>query len=382
MFPSNEGKSEICDFLYQTCRILAKNNLVIVINIQKAKSFKEIIENLFHSQSDFQLVKKQEQVYYFTPVLLLPFRRFPTIVKINTVINILIMQLILDIFFRQYQKRFLWFFFPQLADLHQYFGKTWKTIYDVIDFYTSPNLQINQKLDEQKKYLLNTSFLVTTISGTLKSVYLKLHKREIHVVPQGFNQEMFQVSKKSPHIPLLQQDKPIIGFIGHINERLDFALLSKLIKKNTQWRFVFVGPKETNINVAITENHDQINEILNHDNVVWIDEQPKNVIPSLINQFSVCMIPYDIQYEFNRYCYPMKVFEYFYAQKPVISTEIIELKKLQPLLSIARSANDWERELKKLLSSPWSQKNGSLQRKRALENSWEKKLEAISQYLA
>src|SRR5471030_3046582 len=87
IFPSNEGKSEICDFLYQTCRILAKKNLVIVINIQQAKTVKEAVSGYVNGTNHYHLIKTKEQIHYLAPILLIPFRRFPLVVRLNIVLN-------------------------------------------------------------------------------------------------------------------------------------------------------------------------------------------------------------------------------------------------------------------------------------------------------
>ncbi len=378
IFPSNEGKSEICDFLYQTSRILAKKNVVIVINIQQAASCKEILVKRLMSRQNFTLLKKKEGVYYFTPLLFLPFRRFKKIVRLNLILNILALQLTLHIFFTKPRKRILWHFFPQLSFLHQYFGKEWQSIYDIIDYYTSPDLKLNQELNEQKKYLLEHVTVVTAISTALKKVYLSLVEREIYLVPQGFSLELFQLAeKKVSKGPTLPKAKPIIGFIGHINERLDFKLLLQLIKLHQNWRFVFVGPKETNANVSLHENYSQVEKIFKSPNVLWLDQQPKKLIPGIVKQFSIGMIPYDLSYEFNRFCYPMKVFEYFYQGKPVISTDIESLHKLTPYLITVNDAANWETEIRNVLAHPWPKEYSAKQKRLAIANSWENKIQSI-----
>lgn len=377
IFPSNEGKSEICDFLYQTCRILAKKNLVIVLNIQQAASIKEIFFQWYQRQSGYRLLAKKEGIYYFTPLLILPFRRFPTIIKLNICLNILALQLFLNFLCPPFQQKILWYFFPQLSWLHQYFGKGWDSVYDIIDFYTSPDPQLNHELLAQKKYLLQQVSVVTAISETLKNVYKSIFNRDIMVVPQGFNLELFERADKTRYQgPTLPQDKPIIGFIGHINERLDFKLLYQLIKKNAQWRFAFIGPKETNSNVSLKANYDQIDKIFRLPNVTWLDQQPKEFIPGIIKQFSIGMIPYDTKYEFNRYCYPMKLFEYFYEGKPVIATEIEELKKLKSEL-ICVDGLHWEKSIIQLLREVESQQKKEKKKIISQKNSWENKIKSV-----
>ena len=105
------------------------------------------------------------------------------------------------------------------------------------------------------------------------------------------------------------------------------------------------------------------------------------VIKEVIKNFDIGIIPYDVSHDFNRYCYPMKLFEYFYMGKPVISTPIDELKRFPKFVKIGESSIDWEKHIKSLLSMSWPVKYKEEQKKLAEENSWENKIEAINKVL-
>jgi hypothetical protein len=91
----------------------------------------------------------------------------------------------------------------------------------------------------------------------------------------------------------------------------------------------------------------------------------------------VGMIPYDISQDFNKFCYPMKLFEYFYLGKPVISTEIMELTRFSDLVKIAKYTSEWEKSIKNIIGKKWPKENILKQRKLALDNSWKNKVNAI-----
>ena len=93
------------------------------------------------------------------------------------------------------------------------------------------------------------------------------------------------------------------------------------------------------------------------------------------------MIPYDISQDFNRYCYPMKLFEYFYLGKPVVSTDILELRNFPGLVAIGNTSDDWGKAIKKILSKEWSMKNKKLEKRLSMENSWQMKISKIGSYV-
>ncbi len=68
----------------------------------------------------------------------------------------------------------------------------------------------------------------------------------------------------------------------------------------------------------------------------------------------------------------MKIFEYFYLKKPVVSTPIEELKRFQPYVKIADNADKFSKEIKKILKDGWSKEYAQKQRELAIDNSWEK----------
>jgi len=70
----------------------------------------------------------------------------------------------------------------------------------------------------------------------------------------------------------------------------------------------------------------------------------------------------------------MKLFEYFYMGKPVISTPIEELKRFPKFVKTGDTAEEWEHNIKELLSKPWPRRFQKEQRRLATQNSWEKKL--------
>ena len=97
----------------------------------------------------------------------------------------------------------------------------------------------------------------------------------------------------------------------------------------------------------------------------------------IIDEFDIAIIPYDINFEFNRFCYPMKLFEYFYLKKPVVSTQIEELNRFSPIVKIGKDATEWGKMISGILSTTWSKENQQKQRSFSKANSWEKKINNI-----
>ncbi len=77
----------------------------------------------------------------------------------------------------------------------------------------------------------------------------------------------------------------------------------------------------------------------------------------------------------------MKLLEYFYMGKPVISVPINELRRLTRYVSIQKTWNTWECQIKHLQSSSWLVKYKKEQKLLAQHHSWENKIKAIYSHI-
>ena len=383
LIPNNSHQNQVCDYLEQTANVLAKsNNKVFILYHTESLSIKEILKKIAAKQ-ELKFSKNINNINYLYPVYIIPGKRIKEIRDLNSIIYSITIQLILKLKYLNTDNYLIWMFFPQLVKFIQAKLPFWKVINDIVDFHTSPNSEEQKNLDKQKNLLLKKSDVITVNSYSLENKFKGLTNKPITVVPQGFSYKNFQNIKQKSNIKL-KTNKPLIGFIGQISQRLDFSLLKKLISQNQQWNFVFIGPKHHEPNISINKENSflkRFEELMKYKNCQWFDSQPKDEIGSIIQQLDICTIPYDISYDFNRYCYPMKLFEYFYMKKPVLSTPIEELKlsKFKNLIKIGNTAKEWETHIKTLLKKPWPEEYQQKQQLLAVDNSWKNKVKAIGE---
>jgi len=344
------------DFQRQTCLELAKRDLKVIAYMSD--------DAHFFLKKNIQKYQKIKNISFYIPKYYIPFRKFKFIEKINKYLSLLILS-----FKLRWKRKIIWIFDPQFYYFPNFFqNKT--SIYDCVDFFGK-----EQENDELK--LIKNVDKIFVNSQSLLNTH-KSKKNEIFLVPQGFNQNEFEknlklLNKKKKH------KKPIIGYVGGINYRLDYKLLINLISTNPQWDFSFWGPIQNYPGENLNNILKQITNIQQFPNVQFNSTKNKLELINAINNFDICIIPYDIKQKFNLYCYPMKIFEYFYMGKPVISTPIkeLELSKFNNLVKIHNSYQDWENQIKKILSKPWSTKIYSQQKKLAIDNSWKNKVDAV-----
>lgn len=105
--------------------------------------------------------------------------------------------------------------------------------------------------------------------------------------------------------------KPVVGYFGSIEHRFDFALLQRVIPANRDKSFVFVGP-------VIKE---QLPDwFLKAENVFLEQPVTYEELPAVLKGFDIAIIPFR-KYEVSRTVFPLKLFEYLGAGKPVVATD-------------------------------------------------------------
>lgn len=360
IMPLESSWDHSADFLRQTALTLSKNNLVYIYDQNNHYFF--LKKNKKCSYPRYQNIIFH-QVKYF-----LPFERFTFVDKINRYLSF-------RIFSKNIQKKqkFLWIFYPNYWNLTKIANKSMIKIYDCVDYSED---------QEKEKLLIKQVDYFFVNSMALQKLHENKSKKPIYIDSQGFFQPD---EKKIKSINIKKNHKKIIvGYVGGINYRLDFPLLDKLIKNNPQWQFVFYGPEQKNQKEdKLFKTQAWVRKIKSYKNVSFGKSNNRYKVYGIIKSFDIAIIPYNKNITFNKYCYPMKVFEYLYFAKPIISSEIEELKaeKFNKFIKIAKKYNDWEKAISCFSKKKYDTNTRGKSKILAKNNSWKKKLNTIERHL-
>lgn len=351
------------DYQKQTCLVLNRSNFIVAY---------------MHRDAHFILKKKKifypkiKNIYFYCPRYILPFRRFRTVEVLNQIICIYYIWFRFGI----YKKTILWIFDP-LFYFYSNLNTKIVSIYDCVDYHWSRNWQENNIIRNNEKKLIRSCSVFLVNSQVLYNIHKNI--RVPYIVPVGFSIGSFKSSfYKIPSL-IFPNGKPVIGYIGSIDYRIDYDLLFKLIQNNLNLNFIFVGP------LHIDENDFEIKPLIDHlfslNNVYYYKKVSRKYIPYIINKFDICIIPYNLKYDINKYCFPMKFFEYSYLKKPIISTRIKVLHKFKKIVKFGSTVQEWESNINFYLFSCRSTDEKNVQHRLALKNSWNEKIISIEKYL-
>jgi len=408
VIPINDPLNVLCDYITQTAKTLAKRGEIVflVARGNSVNIFKYIITKLifnpnmlwYRFRNKFGITKISPetnnnepfknilnlQIVY--PIYLFPksLYKFHIIEKVDRKIsNYLIIKFITNV-----NPDIFWTFDSlDLRLVRSIKGKI-KTLYDCVDYFSTLDPILDRIIQERERRLIKSVDFFFVNSHVLANTRGKIRKPDA-IVPQGFDIESFSNNShtRKEEVEELNNIKDvfknipklIVGLVGNISYRIDFNLLIKVIKSLPRVSFVLTDaflpmPNDD----RFTSTQVKIEELKTLPNLYLIPKTKyRIVIKEIIKHFDIGMVPYDTKFDFNKYCYPMKLFEYFYMGLPVISTPIEELRRFPNFVKIGSTDLEWGGIINDLLSKHWSRKLKYEERKLALKNSWGNKVKAI-----
>lgn len=251
--------------------------------------------------------------------------------------------------------------FPLVSDLKNNFGG--KVIFDCMDDHSGFSNTTKAALNEESN-LLKKSDLVVVSSDVLEKKCLGLNKNIIHI-KNGCEFNHFNQSKKNGFLNYLAS-KPIIGYYGAIADWFDSDLVLNAAQSYSDWNFVLIGDTHG----ADTES------LMELDNVHFLGEIPYRELPGYFAYFDVCLIPFKI-IPLTLATNPVKFYEYLSDGKPVVSTNLPELKTYEKDCYLTQDKNDFIAKIRKAYDDRKDIRLIERRLKIAKDNSWDSRVNEL-----
>lgn len=163
--------------------------------------------------------------------------------------------------------------------------------------------------------LMGMADVVFTGGASLHEARAHRHSN-IHCFPSGVDLGHFMTARGPVAEPADQRalPRPLLGYYGVIDERLDMALLAEMAAMRPDWHFVMLGP------VAKL----QPEELPQAPNIHWLGPKKYEALPNYLAHWDVALMPFAIN-EATRFISPTKAPEYLAGGKRVISTPIVDV---------------------------------------------------------
>jgi len=125
--------------------------------------------------------------------------------------------------------------------------------------------------------------------------------------------------------------RPVYGYIGVVDERIDYGLVAKLAEKNAEGSVVMLGPW-TKVDAATFPRRE---------NLHWLGQRDYGRLPAYAKGFDVCLMPFALN-EATEFINPTKALEYMATGRPIVSTAIEDvILQFEDVVKVARTREEF-----------------------------------------
>lgn len=206
-----------------------------------------------------------------------------------------------------------WFYSPAFSPLITNF------VFDTVIYDCMDELSLLQEapaqLITQEKFLMAEAHIVFTGGKSLYDSKKTCHSN-VHCFASSVDRSHFEKAMGEVEIPedIKYIKKPVVGFFGVIDERINLDLLRETARLLPNVGFAMIGP----IKKIREEN------LPREKNIYYLGMKSYSDLPHYIKAFDIAMIPYAIN-DATQFKSPTITLEYMAAGKPIISTAIQDI---------------------------------------------------------
>lgn len=205
------------------------------------------------------------------------------------------------------------FFFMKVQKL-----KGTKFYYECMDNYEEWEENCDGFREKQQR-VISASKHVIVSSMKLKQKLCELYHIDeslCTVIRNGYDKKLFNNYKKYN----TKLKKPNVTYIGTIDDWFDFENIVRYAQKNPKINFDIIGPINDNLNNVISN--------IKEKNIKFHGPIEHEKVPSYIEDSDVMIMPFIVN-DIIEYVDPVKMYEYLYLKKPVVTTYWKELDQFK-----------------------------------------------------
>lgn len=244
---------------------------------------------------------------------------------------------------QRFRRPIQWFYTPMPAPVMIGAFNEVAVVYDCMDelaqFRFAPC-----DIVQRERFLLARADVVFVGGARLAEAKSRFHDN-VHFFGCGVDAEHFGRARDAA-TPVASElrnlQSPVLGYVGVIDERLDYALLAHLAERMPHASVAMVGP---------VVKVDPL-ELPRLANIHWFGQRRYDELPSFIRGFDVCLMPFALN-KATEYINPTKTLEYMATGKPIVSTPVADVvRNFTPVVSVAEGSDAYVDAVQHAISNP------------------------------
>jgi teichuronic acid biosynthesis glycosyltransferase TuaH len=224
-------------------------------------------------------------------------------------------------------------------------------------------------LARERDAMCEAADVVCAISAELQRT-LSGRGVDVRLLRHGFQSDLAATYDSAPP-PAEYQDlpRPLIGYAGRIDGRLDFDALAAVADRFRDGTLALIGP------ISPRLARGSLDALATRPNVRLLDAVGREALPAYLAHLDCSLMPYR-EGEWARHGSPLKLWDYLYAGPPIVGSGYTVLREYPPpLVRFASGAEAFATEVGLGLESP--EVGRQERRATALANSWDARAEEL-----
>ena len=234
------------------------------------------------------------------------------------------------------EETVLWCYSPSSCDIAAHVPHR-ALVYDCVDRHSAYKGHIDPVVvDRMERDLAGVADQVFATAVGLAKTLEKVNPTT-KMIPNGAAYEIFsRVQTEKGSLPCPEDMKslkhPVFGFVGMLQECIDYALIEKLAKDRPDATVFLIGRTLPGVDLS---------HLRQYPNIVFHGLVPQPELPAYLAQMDVCLNVFRAG-ALSRDVSPLKFYEYLATGKPVVSTrEPLQVEDFADVVYIAHDADEF-----------------------------------------
>jgi len=320
--------------------------------------------------ADFTPITSKLKLY--TPLFFIPFSsRLQLLHNVNLRISTFILKARLSGW--DFRSAVIWIYHPFDYLLLKLFPERAHAVFDWAEEWSLYFIEFSGARREQIRLLENKIIkavdTVFVCSERMNMMAKPLNPRCYHIF-DGTIYEQFQIKPESLPPDIRDIARPTAGYLGTISRRMDLDLISRLAETYPEVSFVFIG--------NVHREYLDITRLKAFSNIHFLNGKDYSELGGYASCIDIWLLPYNPDMVSQS---PTKIFDYLATGKPIVSTNLTEVRCFKEYMYIADDSESFisltETALKESLEDLREKR-----RQFACENSWTHRAAEIFEYIS